>query len=132
MVWWVLEKEGFTKGYIDTIKNMYDETLTIVRTIVRETSKFTIIVDLHQGSALSPYLFALVMDELTKHIQDEVSWCMFFVDDIVLIDEIKIILNAKLEVWRETLESRGFKISRTKTEYILNVTLVKLGSQMET
>ena len=58
------------------------------------------------------------MDELTKHIQDDVPWCMLFADDIVLIDETKSGVNVKLDVWREVLESKGFKISRTKTEYI--------------
>ena len=43
---------------------------------------------------------------------------MLFADDIVLIDETKYEVNAKLEVWREALESKGFKISRTKIEYI--------------
>ena len=37
---------------------------------------------------------------------------------IVLIDETKSGVNAKLDVWREILESKGFKISRTKREYI--------------
>uniref|UniRef100_A0A5B7A2U5 Putative reverse transcriptase family member n=1 Tax=Davidia involucrata TaxID=16924 RepID=A0A5B7A2U5_DAVIN len=100
------------------IKDMYDRTVTITRTTVGETSEFSITVGLHLWSALSPYLFALVMDELTKHIQDEVPWCMFFADDIVLIDETKTTLNAKLEVWREALELRGFKISSMKIEYI--------------
>ncbi|KAK9083623.1 hypothetical protein Scep_030094 [Stephania cephalantha] len=40
-------------------------------------------IGLHQGSVLSPYLFTLVMDELTRHIQNDISWCMLFVDDIV-------------------------------------------------
>ena len=44
-------------------------------------------IDLHQGSTLSLYLFALVMDELTGLIQDEVLWPILFVDDIVLVDE---------------------------------------------
>ena len=43
---------------------------------------------------------------------------MLFVDDIVLIDETKSRVNAKLDVWREVLESKGFKINRTKIEYI--------------
>ena len=69
-------------------------------------------------SALSPYLFALVMDELTRDIQDEVPWCMLFANDIVLMDKTREGVNAKLERWREELESKGFRISRVKTEYM--------------
>ncbi|XP_060210213.1 uncharacterized protein LOC132637083 [Lycium barbarum] len=58
------------------------------------------------------------MDALTSHIQGEVPWCMLFSDDIVLIDESWSSVNARLEVWRQTLESKGFKLSRTKTEYL--------------
>ena len=43
---------------------------------------------------------------------------MLFADDIVLVDELRDCVNAKLERWREALESKGFKISRTKTEYM--------------
>ena len=61
---------------------------------------FLIIVGLNQGFALSPYLFALVMDELTKHMQDKIPWCILFADDIVLVAETKVKVNAKLELWR--------------------------------
>ncbi|XP_070040367.1 uncharacterized protein [Nicotiana tomentosiformis] len=71
-----------------------------------------------EGSALSPFLFALAMDVLTRNIQGEVSRCMLFADDIVLIDEMRGRVNAKLEVWRKTLESKYFKLSRTKIEYL--------------
>jgi hypothetical protein len=42
---------------------------------------------------------------------------MLFVDDVVLLDESREGVNRKLELWRQTLESKGFIISRTKTEY---------------
>ncbi|XP_015159328.1 uncharacterized protein [Solanum tuberosum] len=58
------------------------------------------------------------MDELTQSIQGNVPWCMLFADDIVLIDETRDRVNARLEVWRQTLESKGFRLSRTKTEYL--------------
>jgi hypothetical protein len=45
---------------------------------------FLSFVVLHQGSALSPYLFALVMDEVTRDIQDGIPWCMLFADDVVV------------------------------------------------
>ena len=41
---------------------------------------------------------------------------MLFTNDIVLIDETKSRVNAKLEVWRQALESKGFKINKTQTE----------------
>jgi hypothetical protein len=69
----------------------------------------------HQGSTLSPYLFALVMDEVTRDIQGDIPWCMLFADDIVLVDESQAGVNRKLELWRQTLESKGFRVSRTKT-----------------
>ena len=78
------------------------------------------------------------MDELTEHIQDDIPLYMLFADDKVLIDETKSRVNAKLEVWREALKSKGFKISSTKIEYIkfnfsgsrnINEETVKIASQ---
>nr|XP_009768975.1 PREDICTED: uncharacterized protein LOC104219904 [Nicotiana sylvestris] len=36
----------------------------------------------------------------------------------VLIYEMRTGVNEKLEVWRQALESKGFKLIRTKTEYL--------------
>jgi hypothetical protein len=56
----------------------------------------------------------------------------------VLEDESREGVNRKLELWRQTLESKGFRISRTKTEYLrcdFGTTIsedgdVSLGSQV--
>jgi len=45
-------------------------------------------------------------------------WCMLFADDVVLVDESQAGVNRKLELWWQTLESKGFRLSRTKTEYM--------------
>ena len=58
------------------------------------------------------------MDDLTGHIQDDIPWCMLFADDKVLIDETQERVNAKLNLWREVLESKGLCLSRSKTEYM--------------
>jgi hypothetical protein len=42
---------------------------------------------------------------------------MLFDDDVVLIDESKIGVDQKLKLWRH-LESKYFRLSRTKTEYM--------------
>nr|XP_016451627.1 PREDICTED: uncharacterized protein LOC107776265 [Nicotiana tabacum] len=58
------------------------------------------------------------MGALIRHIQEEVPWCNLFVDDIVLIDETQCSVNDRLEVRRQVLEFKGFKLSRIKTEYL--------------
>ena len=87
-------------------------------TLMTSRLKFPIKIGPHQGSALSPYLFALVMDEVTRDIQGDIPWCMLFADDVVLVDDSRMGVNRKLELWRQTLESKGFRLSRTKTEYM--------------
>ncbi|KAL6538155.1 hypothetical protein OROGR_012143 [Orobanche gracilis] len=118
ILWWALMRKGISKKYIDIIKDMYEGASTSVRTGVGKTEEFPIQIGVHQGSALSPFLFAIVMDELTSSLQDGIPWCMLFADDIVLVDETKEGVETKLELWRRSLESRGFKLSRNKTEYL--------------
>ena len=43
---------------------------------------------------------------------------MLFADNIVILGDSKDEINWKLELWRMTLESKGFRISRSKTEYM--------------
>jgi len=50
-----------------------------------------------QDSALSPFVFTIVMDVLTRGIQHELPWYMLFADDIILIDETRQGVNDKLE-----------------------------------
>jgi hypothetical protein len=59
------------------------------------------------------------MDEVTRDIQGDIPWCMLFADDVVLVDESRAGVNRKLELWRHTLESKGFRLSRIKTEYMM-------------
>ncbi|XP_070005160.1 secreted RxLR effector protein 78-like [Nicotiana sylvestris] len=85
--WRCLEAIGVLVAYIRLIKDMYDGVNTQVRMVDGDSDHFPVMMGLHQELALSPFLCALVMDVLMHHIQGEVSWCMLFADDIVLIDE---------------------------------------------
>jgi hypothetical protein len=99
VMWWTLQKHKISTKYIILIKDMYDNVVTSIRISDRDTNDFLINIGLHQGSALSPYLFALVMDEATRDIQSGIPWCMFFIDDVVLMDESRMTVDQKLKLW---------------------------------
>jgi hypothetical protein len=67
-MWWALQKHKVSTKYITLIKDMYDNVVTSVQTNNRDTNDFPINIGL-QGSTLTPYLIALVMDDVTIDIQ---------------------------------------------------------------
>ena len=91
---------------------------TTVRSAARLTKEFKVGVGLHQGSALSPFLFAIIIDRLTKDIRKDAPWDMLFADDIVLSRQNHMELGEDLEIGRNALERRGLKVSWSKTEYL--------------
>ncbi|KAK3556599.1 hypothetical protein QTP70_010789 [Hemibagrus guttatus] len=97
---------------------MYERSRTVVRCAVGQTEEFNVEVGLHQGSALSPFLFAIVMDQLSEEVRQESPWTMMFADDIVICSESREQVEENLERWRFALERRGMKVSRSKTEYM--------------
>ncbi|GJX85066.1 retrovirus-related pol polyprotein LINE-1 [Tanacetum coccineum] len=118
LVWITLIDKGAPGRYLKVLRDIYEGAKTRVRTSVRDTEFFPVEVGLHQGSAISLYLFALILDEISRGIQEDIPWCMIFADDIVLIAESAEGLNNRLEKWRKALEDKGLRISRDKTEYL--------------
>ena len=101
-----------------TSTGMHEGSETVVRCAVGTTESFKVKVGLHQGSALSPFLFAVIMDRLTNEVRREAPWTMLFADDIVICEETREEVERRLEFWKYALERRGMKVSRSKTEYL--------------
>ncbi|XP_066956282.1 uncharacterized protein [Macrobrachium rosenbergii] len=80
---------------------IYQRTSTKVITAVGETENFEVSVGLHQGSALSPFLFVLVMDVLSEEIRNEVLRELLYADDLVITAEDEEDLQRRVE--RSTL-----------------------------
>lgn len=118
VIWGCLAEKRILPMFVSVLQDMYLRSRTCVRTPVGDTHYFPVEIGLHQGSALSPLLFALILDVVTRDVQDGAPWCMFFVDDIVLMAESQRELNTKLEQWRAALDTKGLRVSRSKTEYL--------------
>ena len=118
VVWDVLRKKEVGKTYVRIVKDMYEGSSTKIKTRSGVSESFEVKVGVHQGSALSPYLFILVLDELLRGVVQEVPWCMLFADDMVLIAETEQEVERMLEQVREALESKGLRVNREKTEHM--------------
>ncbi|KAK3559189.1 hypothetical protein QTP86_005183 [Hemibagrus guttatus] len=117
-LWYCMRKSGVAEKYVRVVQDMYERSRTVVRCTVGQTEEFKVEVGLHQGSALSPFLFAMVMDQLSEEVRQESPWTMMFADDIVICNESREQVEENLERWRFALERRGMKVSRNKTEYM--------------
>ncbi|KAK3561927.1 hypothetical protein QTP86_019049, partial [Hemibagrus guttatus] len=93
------------------VKNYFQkrEELRVTYKSGGQTEEFKVEVGLHQGSALSPFLFAMVMDQLSEEVRQESPWTMMFADDIVICSESREQVEENLERWRFALERRGMK-----------------------
>ena len=115
-LWYCIRKSGIVEKYVQLVQDMYEGSETVVRCAIGTTESFKVKVGLHQGSGLSPFLFAVIMDRLTDEIRRKPPWTMLFTDDIVICKETREEVDRKLESWRYALERKGMKVSRSKTE----------------
>ena len=99
---------------------MYEGSKTVIRCPVGTTESFMVEIGLHQGLALSPFLFAMIMDRLTDKLRREPPWTMLFADDIVTCEETREEVERRLESWRYALKRREMKVSRSKTKYLVH------------
>ena len=117
-IWRTMSERLVPEKYVKLVQDMYTGCRTKVRTVAGESSKFNVEVGLHQGSALSPYLFLILMDVLTERVRKEAPESMLFADDIVLCGDKDVDMTEYLESWRKALEERGMRVSRPKTQFI--------------
>ena len=113
-----MRKSGIVEKYVQLVQDMYEGSQTVVRCAVETTESFKVKVGLYQGSALSLFLFAVIMDRLTDEVRREPPCTMLFADDIVICEETRQEVEQRLEFWKYALERRGMKVSRSKTEYL--------------
>ncbi|KAK3506979.1 hypothetical protein QTP70_033856 [Hemibagrus guttatus] len=70
-LWYCMRKSGIAEKYVRVVQDMYERSRTVVRCAVGQKEEFKVEVGLHKGSALSPFLFAIVIDQLSEEVRQE-------------------------------------------------------------
>ena len=114
-LWYCMRKSGIVEKYVQLVQDMYEGSETVVRCAIGTTESFKVKVGLHQGPALSPFLFAVIMDRLMDEVRREPPWTMLFADNIVICKETRKEVEQRLKC---CAFGRGMKVNRSKTEYL--------------
>jgi len=77
---------------------------------------------MHQGSALSPLLFLIVMKALSREFRVVLPWELLYADDLVVIAETENDLIKRLNEWKDNVENRGMRIN-------VNTTMVMISGE---
>ena len=79
------------------------------------SERFEVTFSVHQGSVLSPLLFVIVMEALSRECRIGCTWKFLYTGDLVMsniVEDLKI----QLQAWRTALDIRGLGINVGKTK----------------
>ncbi|EYC46334.1 hypothetical protein Y032_0401g787 [Ancylostoma ceylanicum] len=121
VIWDVMRKRGIPEYMVKTVQVMYEGTTARVRTSLGTTSKFDITVGVHQGSALSPFLFIMTLDTVVKHLLEGPPCTLLYADDVAVIADSTAELQVKIQKWQTALADAGLKLNLKKTEVMSSI-----------
>ena len=78
---------GVEEWLIRIVKATYENARSRVRINDTYSDEFEVKVGVHQGSVLSPLLFTIVLEALSRDIRVGCPWELLYADDLVLMAE---------------------------------------------
>src|SRR5580693_5950335 len=115
-LWWALRVVGVEEWIVKTIQAMYEGATTAVRLGDGEGKEFGVKVGVHQGSVLSPLLFTIVLEALSRDFRGGLPFELLYADDLGLMSESKEELTERFEVWKSEMEAKGLRVNIGKTK----------------
>ena len=85
VIWWVLRKLGVEEWIVRLVQGMYANAWSHVPDGEGYSKEFEVKVGVQQGSVLSPLLFIIVLEALSREFHSGVPWEDLYGDDLVII-----------------------------------------------
>jgi len=103
---WAMRKLGLEEWLVSAVMSMYSGAKTVVRIVYGNSKVSEVKVGMHQSSALSPLLFVIVMEAISREFRVALPWELLYADDLAVIAETEEQLIKRLNEWKNNMESK--------------------------
>ena len=101
------------------VQRMYANARSRVCVGERYSEEFEVKIGVHQGSVLSPLLFIIVLEALSREFRSEVPWEDLYANDLVIIAESLEECVRRFLTWKEAMEKKGLRVNAGKTKIMI-------------
>ena len=102
------------------VQAMYNNTRSRVRVNNTYSDEFGVKVGVHQGSVLSPLLFVIVLEALSREFRTGTPWELLYADDLVISAETEEGLRMNMNKWKTEMEAKGLRVNMGKTKIMVS------------
>ena len=120
VIWWALRTAGVDEWIVRIVQSMYDGPRSRIRVDDSYSDNIDVSVGVHQGSVLSPLLFIIVLEALSRDSRVGCPWDIFYADDLVITAESPDTLRQRLATWKQNFESKGLRMNMGKTKVMVS------------
>ena len=116
VIWWAMRKLGIDEWLVRLVQSMYKDVRSRVRVGDGYSEEFGVGVGVHQGSVLSPLLFIIVLEALSREFRTGCPWELLYADDLMISAESMEELLVKVQTWKTEMEKKGLRVNMGKTK----------------
>ena len=124
ILWEVLWEYRVRGSLLSAIRSLYTQSESCVQVLGSKSNSFPVGVGLRQGCALSPILFVIFMDRISRRSRGGEGLqfgglriaSLLFADDVVLMAPSACDLQHSLDRFTAECEAAGMRISTSKSE----------------
>ena len=119
VTWWAQRKLGAEEWIVRLVQGMYANARSRVPVGEGFSKEFEVKVGVHQGSVLSPLLFIIVLEALSREFRAGVPWEDLYADDLVIIADSLEECVRRLLIWKKAIEKKGLRVNAGKTKVMI-------------
>ena len=120
VVTWALRKVGLEEWIIRVVKAMYKNAKSTVNINCTIGDPFPVKVGVHQGSVMSPLLFIIVLEALSREFRTGLPWDLLYADNLVLMADSIEEQEILFERWKSGMEQKGLRVNSGKTKVMIS------------